>query len=172
MPHHRTIPTLTDRDIARFAGRVNKDGPVPPHRPDLGPCWPMAGGARNARGYPAFKVAGRNFLAGRIAWTIGHGAIPDGMLVLHHCDTPRCVNYEGHLFLGTDADNVRDMRSKGRGRYFSGEALPFSKLTGAVALAIRTAHDGGSSQASLARKYGVSAHAIYSVIHRRTWKHV
>jgi hypothetical protein len=66
----------------------------------------------------------------RIAWEDATGQpVPDGMGVLHTCDTPACVRndeegtYEvrgvllprrGHLFLGTQQDNVADMWAKGR----------------------------------------------------------
>ena len=49
----------------------------------------------------------------RLAWTLVNGSIPDGMDVLHSCDVTSCFNPE-HLFLGTQADNVRDMDKKGR----------------------------------------------------------
>ena len=53
--------------------------------------------------------------AHRLAWEMANGCIPAGMQVLHRCDEPRCCNPE-HLFLGTQSENMADMRRKGRGR--------------------------------------------------------
>lgn len=52
-------------------------------------------------------------LAHRVAWRLFKGEIPDGMMVLHHCDNRACVN-PGHLFVGDAVDNTWDMLSKGR----------------------------------------------------------
>jgi hypothetical protein len=57
-------------------------------------------------------------LAHRAVWMRIHGPIPEGMHVLHHCDIRNCREYR-HLWLGTNADNVRDREEKGRGVNFS-----------------------------------------------------
>jgi hypothetical protein len=51
----------------------------------------------------------------RIAWIEAYGVIPDGLCVLHHCDTRACMRVD-HLFLGDRGDNARDMHRKKRGR--------------------------------------------------------
>ncbi|MDE2468782.1 MAG: HNH endonuclease, partial [Bradyrhizobium sp.] len=60
-------------------------------------------------------VAGKRALVHRVAWELAHGAIPVGKVICHRCDNPVCVNV-GHLFIGTQQDNVRDAWAKGRGR--------------------------------------------------------
>ena len=57
----------------------------------------------------------------RLVWELTNGPIPDGLDVLHHCDNPPCCQTnptegypEGHLFLGTHAQNMVDRDAKGR----------------------------------------------------------
>lgn len=65
-------------------------------------------------GYGLFNVKKpQRALAHRIAFSLVHGPIPFGMVVMHTCDNPRCVNVD-HLKLGTQAENVADMVNKGR----------------------------------------------------------
>lgn len=40
------------------------------------------------------------------------------LLVCHTCDVRNCINLD-HLYLGTEADNTRDMMDKGRGKYIA-----------------------------------------------------
>lgn len=90
----------------RFWARVDKSGE----------CWLWRGATRSSRtpwNYGRIYENGRIRSAHVVSYEMNLGAIPDGLLVLHRCDTPLCVR-PSHLFLGTQRDNVRDARSKGR----------------------------------------------------------
>lgn len=70
-------------------------------------------GPLNNGGYGKIKVDGRMCIASRVSYAANVGAIPSGMMVLHKCDTPACVN-PTHLFLGNARDNIVDAMRKGR----------------------------------------------------------
>ncbi|MBN2192871.1 MAG: HNH endonuclease [Polyangiaceae bacterium] len=97
-------PTLK----ARFWSRVDRRGPEE--------CWPwLARVKQDGYGLVDVDVDGKRTttVVNRVAWELTRGEIPEGLLVCHHCDNPRCCN-PSHLFLGTNADNHWDMRRKGR----------------------------------------------------------
>lgn len=80
-------------------------------------CW-LWTGARLRKGsvytYGQLNVqGGHRVLAHRYTWELANGPIPDQMVVHHHCENPSCVR-PSHLFLGTQSDNLRDARMKGR----------------------------------------------------------
>ncbi len=80
-----------------------------------GTCW-IWRRSTNKKGYGQITIEpGRTMLAHRLAWELARGPIPDGLSVCHHCDNPPCCRPD-HLFLGTRADNNRDMEQKGRAR--------------------------------------------------------
>ena len=68
-------------------------------------------GPPTAAGYGHIRFHKRSWLAHRWAWTTAHGPIPPGMFLCHRCDEKRCVNPD-HLFLGTHAINMADLRAK------------------------------------------------------------
>lgn len=72
-------------------------------------------GSLSPTGYGTIWVDGKHTRVHRLAWTISNGEIPDGMVVCHTCDNPKCCNID-HLFIGTHQENMDDMTAKGRGR--------------------------------------------------------
>ena len=64
-------------------------------------------------GYGYVRKNGKRYQAHRLAWIEQVGPIPGNKKVLHKCDVKCCVNLT-HLFLGSQADNIRDMASKKR----------------------------------------------------------
>ena len=106
-------------------------------------------------GYGSVWVGGKMQMTHRVAWIIAHGPIHDGECVLHHCDNPLCCDID-HLFLGTLADNTRDMIAKGRAwRIKSGNR---GKLTPEEVTEICRVYVPGSrefGQGALAKRFGV-----------------
>lgn len=77
-----------------------------------GECWLWTRGA-TAAGYGHFKISGIYLYAHRASYEARVGLIPDGLFVLHSCDTPACVNPD-HLRVGTAQENVQDRIDRGR----------------------------------------------------------
>lgn len=75
-------------------------------------CWIWRGSVNN-QGYGYIGIDYKKKLVHRLSWELHFGPIPEGMLMCHKCDVPVCVN-PGHLFTGTNADNIRDMFKKDR----------------------------------------------------------
>lgn len=130
-------------------------------------CWLWLG-AVNTNGYGRVRSLGKNRETHRLAWEIFRGPIPDQLFVLHRCDVRSCCNPD-HLFLGTNADNMADMKKKGRGRSARGENHHQKRLTSEVVLAIRAA---AGKYRDLAAQFGVSFGMISHIKNGKRWQHL
>lgn len=126
-----------------------------------GGCRVWAGGAA-AKGYGGIRFKGRMDKAHRVSYMIFVGPIPSEMHVLHSCDNRKCIE-PAHLFLGTNADNIKDKCKKDR----SGK-----KLTIDLVKEIRRAYAGRKvSQTALGRAFGVNPSNISRAVNGKRWAH-
>lgn len=100
-------PSKYSDPLKRFSDQV-----IP--EPNSG-CWLWLG-TESRHGYGQLRLNGSWTLAHRLSYLLHVGPIPEGKFILHHCDNRICVNPE-HLYAGSALENVRDMISRGRGRW-------------------------------------------------------
>ena len=130
-------------------------------------CWEWQGAI--ADGYGIFRVAGKNIGAHVFSWKLHNSEpIPKGINVLHECDNRRCVR-PSHLWLGTQADNIKDCVAINR--HEKGEAHSAAKLTDAIVIKIRSEAKTQSGH-TLAKKYNVTYRTIRYLLRGDTWKHL
>lgn len=142
-------------------------------------CREWLGHAHHTTGYGVVGAGGRLWQAHRLAWTYAKGPIPAGMFVLHRCDNRRCCN-PLHLFLGTQKENMDDMRSKGRGPRTRGADNANAKVSPDVVREIRDMFDrhwvrgkrqvGGVNFLNIGRRYGISDTQVRNIVFRVSWK--
>lgn len=104
-------PMPLTRDALRERVRVTESG-----------CWEWTGKRqRRANGQLTYGVAGstrhrKGVPAHRLSYELFIGPIPDGLMILHACDNPPCINPE-HLRAGTQQENGRDMAERKRAHF-------------------------------------------------------
>lgn len=140
---------------------------VAPRGPDE--CW-LWTGSRAVYGLVRRPNGEGTSGAHRVSYEIHHGPIPPGLLILHSCDTPLCVN-PAHLRAGTPKENMDDMDAKGRRviAYCKGEKSHLAVLNEHTVRFIRSSDLNNSE---LARIFGMTPNAIRAVRIRKSWKHV
>jgi len=147
-------------------------------------CWIWTG-ALDKDGYGVFRTPLKSSdRAHRVAFILAGGKIPHGMMVLHHCDNPSCVN-PAHLYAGTHADNTKDAVDRKRmaagerngtrrhpEKLARGSRQGLSKLTESQVQDIRKLRKQGATLKQLAAMANVSIATIGYVCNGSTWKHV
>lgn len=143
--------------------------------PECG-CWLWTGNAV-AAGHGRIWFGGTKWLVHRLAYAAFVGAIPEGAVVMHRCDTPNCWN-PSHLRHGSQIENVRDRDRKGRTARgerharLKGEANGLTTIGDADVRRIRVLYLSGASQSSIAAQYGICQMTVSNIVRRKTWGHV
>lgn len=135
-------------------------------------CWLWTGAlkkcAKDTHRYGWVGFKGKQIAAHRLSWMLFKGDLLSGMVVCHKCDVPSCVNPE-HLFLGTQAENVKDMIAKGRKwigtTIRKSDGMPANaKLSKQDVNEINVLRKEGETQLAIARKFGVSQGCISQLL--------
>jgi hypothetical protein len=91
---------------ARAWAMVDRNGPLPERRPELGPCWLWTGARTSIDGYGHLGLNGDVVQAHRVTWESVNGPIPKGLELDHLCRTRSCVRPD-HLEPVTTRENLR-----------------------------------------------------------------
>ena len=166
-----------DKHLNRFMSKVD----IPKN---INQCWEWKAN-KDKDGYGRFKIkierngkmVFRNIGAHIFMCEHYQGEIQKGLIVMHSCDNPSCVN-PSHLSIGTYAQNSQDRDRKGRSNHPIGDKLSFPgerngnhRLTFSDVENIRFEYAKGNiTQQKLADRYGVNQTNISNIILRKNWK--
>jgi len=180
--------TFQKKTIDRFYSKIKKTKT----------CWLWKGTLDN--GYGKFRLPHKSVSAHRFILEIKNKPIKN-KVVCHKCDNPKCVNPK-HLFIGTQADNMRDMVNKKRSATgaknsmikYPEQRLIHVGLNNAMhrfpekrqfgikmwksifknrdIVRIRKLRQQGRTYQSIADIYGTDKGTIFSIVKRKTWKHI
>lgn len=165
-------PLWSGRATKALWSRVDKNGPVPVHCPELGPCWLWIGSCIPA-GYGHVTVDCQSYYTHRLAYELEYGPIPDEGWIMHRCDNPPCCR-PSHLKVGTQLENIQDCIAKGRKNppHMTGATNPNSKLSADDVLAIRYLVANGAKQVDIAHRFRVGRDQIGLIVSHQSWRHL
>lgn len=134
-------------------------------------CWECTSHRpHDARGgYFSFRLNGKTIKMHRYMYERHKGKIPDGLLIRHKCDNPKCINPD-HLEPGTHKDNVYDMIERGRQKIMLGECTSSAKLSNKQVADIKREFNDFVHQK--ANKYNVHYKTIWDILRGRSWVNI
>jgi len=141
-------------------------------------CWNWSG-YKNGDGYGYLQIKYKGvfkcIFAHRLSYMLTYGYDFDKnpeSRCLHKCDNPKCIN-PGHLFIGTQIENIQDMWNKGREHILKGSESSNSKLDECQVNEIKKLLAvGKTSLDTIAQRYSVTRQNIRSIQRGITWKDV
>jgi hypothetical protein len=140
-----------------------------------GECWEWTGSyTRDGYGVMTFTNGKKRaqHRVHRVAYEHFKGESAEGKLVCHTCDNPKCFN-PGHLFLGTNKENMQDMIKKGRKRTTKGEESVNAVLTEEQVLEIIEKRNvQGMKLSDIAAEYGISFQHVSTLAKGQAWAHL
>ena len=126
--------------------------------------WPYR---LNAYGYPLGTKGRKAFLGHRLMCELAHGPAPSaGLHAAHACGVAACMNPK-HLRWATPSENIADREA--HGTTARGERGGTAKLTNEQAAECKALLASGVKGAEIARRFGVSTHAISKIKTGRNW---
>jgi hypothetical protein len=171
---------FSERDRVRFLSKIGV--------PNARGCRLWLGATRSNEKkklfYGVFCANRKKYKTNRVAYALFVGPISEGVLILHTCDVPLCVDEE-HLYPGDDAQNARDKVIRGRQNdvrgdahwtrsspelLLRGESNSNAKLTRKEVRTIRALRASGKTQASVARQFKISRRQVVRIEKRESWK--
>lgn len=121
--------------------------------------------------YGVVICGGKKIRAHRLSWLVHFGELTSDQCVLHSCDNPPCSNPK-HLFLGTRADNNKDMVNKKRNKGNAGSSNGRATITESIVVELKRLLSFGESPTKLSHDFNISRTIIYSIKYGVTWSHI
>lgn len=148
-----------DRSVKHVTYDVTEEG-----------CWNINSHHLDKDGYGCLRrvvngVTHRR--AHRVVYAFEVRAIEDGMLILHNCHNPSCINPE-HLREGTHEDNMQDRLEVGN---YYGENHGTAKLNKELVLEIDTLLKNGKTNMEISLLLNVNKYTVADIKRGRTWAH-
>ena len=140
--------------------------------PDTG-CWEYTRSTAK-QGYGQIWFNGRSLHVHRVSYAMFNGDIPDDLMVRHKCDNRKCFNPE-HLELGTNTDNMQDVRNRGYSKVVTGRGEEHynSKLTNEDVMEMRRlVREEHLSAAEVGRRYNYDTANAARIVTGEIWGHV